>query len=94
MKAMQHNLNVWLQEEAHVVAGRPFMMGNRSCIPVAQENYPDETPLGFLTTQGRDISFIAVQSEAGKEMMHEWEKLHTVEPAAKTEALPSEYWYG
>jgi hypothetical protein len=95
MKAIQFNLNDWLRQEAHVVAGHPFQMGDCSCLPVALESEKEEdVPAGFLVTHGADISYVPAHSANGEQMLHVWTKKHALDEAESADKLPAEYWYG
>lgn len=95
MKALQHNLNNWLQQEAHVVTGHPFQMDDCSCLPVVPESQKEEeTPVGFLVTHGADVNFVAAQTPDGEQLMSAWSKIHTLEMMEQAPSLPAEYWYG
>lgn len=95
MKAIQFNLNDWLRQEAHVVAGRPFQLGDCSCLPVAPESEMEEdAPAGFLVTHGADINYVPAQTANGEQMLNAWTKAHAREQAERVGRLPAEYWYG
>lgn len=95
MKAVQQNLNDWLRQEAHVKTGHPFQMGERACMPVVPATQKEEdTPVGFLVTQGDHVAYIPAQTPDGEQIMTAWVKLHSFEEREEEQALPAEYWYG
>lgn len=95
MKILQQNVNEWLRQEAHVVAGHSFEMGDCSCLPVAPESFSnEEAPVGFLVTHGSDMTFVDAQTSYGKKIMAAWEKNHLLELEEQEDSLPAECWYG
>lgn len=95
MRTIRQNIEDWLHCEAYVRRGHPFKLGTYSCVPVASEtDEEEETPVGFLVTQGADVAFIESQTPEGEQIMSAWMKNHLLEGISKKQALPAEYWYG
>jgi hypothetical protein len=95
MKVIQQNADNWFQREAHVITGHSFLMDDCSCLPVVPENQEeDETPVGFLVTHGRDVSYVAAHTPDGEQIMSAWSKVHSLERTKGPQPMPAEYWYG
>ncbi|GAB4492086.1 MAG: hypothetical protein OHK0019_13330 [Saprospiraceae bacterium] len=96
MQIIRLNIEDWLRQEAHVVTGRPFHLDDCSCVPVAPQNRSEaiETPVGFLITHGKDISFVETHSPDGARILDAWNKIHQQEIEEEKENLPAECWYG
>lgn len=93
MQTLAQSMDEWLRKEAHIIAGPPFQSADCTCVPVTPETEP-EGPLGFLITHGGDISYVAVKTREGKQLLKAWNKAHLQELEDSATALPSEYWYG